>query len=116
MVQELICSVGVLVARNQMQVENCTLEVIYEIEKKKGWSPAFARPYSLKTYAGKHIESHAQEGMALLDYFAAHAPEAPSWWAKWDEMKDDGERIEAMVTWRWFWAERLVMRRPEKYY
>jgi hypothetical protein len=51
-------------------------------------------------------------GMTLRDYFAAHAPEMPSWWVRNYPTTDNS--MEIFVAWRWFYADAMLAERERK--
>jgi hypothetical protein len=54
--------------------------------------PAFPRDHA----------NDGHNGMNLLDYFAAHAPEPPPLWRGGDRGIDD------MIAWRWTYAKAML--------
>lgn len=70
--------------------------------------PAFPIPL----HPGQTYTAHALcDGMTLLDYFAAHAPEPPG-----DFMRTDAELYDSLawrVRWRWAYADAMLRAREE---
>jgi hypothetical protein len=50
-------------------------------------------------------------GIALRDYFAAHAPEMPGWWVRDYPTTDNS--MEIFVAWRWFYADAMLAEREK---
>lgn len=57
--------------------------------------------------AADNGHSANQDGMTLMDYFAAHAPQPPSDWRGGDQKLSD------IIEWRWWYANQMLRARKQ---
>lgn len=88
---------------------------------KNDGGPAFPRPVSALTEADAvaGISSDAQEGMALRDFFAVHAPPPPKWWlSEYRSCFEAAENLavaaEHYVRWNYEFADAMLRERAKQ--